>query len=231
MSNKEKLSQFRSLEERVEKTHKMVDESLLLLETEKAKGIQLSEELGKLTAQLEKERNRQSDYFEGKIQEEIEATLNSVVMEEIQAQRKLKETLQLIREREAMTKELEYMAAGNKKAPKELKTIIAKYNVDEPKKEAERKSLKEENKSLSNEIKTLNGGIATQKQSMLEWERKVNSMRDLLPYMNQYVEGDSIKAPKQKDASSLKKPFEVKKQTPKTKAPLMKDDDDFWVGK
>ena len=228
-----KLSQFKLLEERVQKNHVQVDIVMEKLEAEKSKGYQLTKQLQELNSELETERNRPSEYFESQIQHEIEGTLNSAIIDEIQAQKKLQDTNKLIKEREGMSVELEYNATQNKIVPKELKQTIAMLDGEEPKLNAQVKTLKEENKLLSEELKLVNSSIATAKQEAIEWERKAMNVKDLLPYINQYVDTDG-NVRHSKDTSPSKKPIEVVKASPskaKITSNYLKDDEDFWMNK
>ena len=152
-SDQEEMIEY--LMQRLEVSEAAIIEAENCITNEKAKRIQLKEELQQKNDDLRKIVEGEKKTLQDKVHEELEKTLNAAIQAKVKAEDELKHKTNECKERDAMCEELDYQFAFMRNQTikmKDMEQDAKNMNTELDQLRNESKTLKEENQKLNEDI-------------------------------------------------------------------------------
>jgi uncharacterized phage infection (PIP) family protein YhgE len=147
------------LMERLDNSEQAIKEADNCITNDRAKRIQLKEELQEKNDDLRKIVEGEKKTLQDKVHEELEKTLNAAIQAKVKAEDELKNKINECKERDMMCQELDMQAMSMRHEVRDTRAKDTKMEAEAKEMNTELEQLREETKNLKEENKKLNEGI------------------------------------------------------------------------
>lgn len=147
------------LMDRLDVSEQAIQEADNCITNERAKRIQLKEELQVKNDDLRKIVEGEKKTLQDKVHEELERTLNAAIQAKVKAEKELQSKINECKERDMMCQELDLQAMRMRHDTREIKANDEKMKAEATEMKTELEQLREETKNLKEENHKLNEDI------------------------------------------------------------------------